>query len=760
MNEPPTVGGASRVTPSNSNYPPTYSDELVEYLAARGVHPKVAIARGYRDVLAGKPNNKSSDDEKFASTYGFPAVRGGILMPLHPLLGGEAYQLRYYPADIKGKPRVQKIKSPTRQRNCLVTSPVIPPERLREKDTALVIAEGVTKVDALAGYDVPTVGIMGAWGWRGKNEVEGKTALPEFNELAVEGGAFIIGLDGDIKTKQDVALAAFTLKAYLLSRRAKAVHILALPNGEGIDDWIAREHFPDKQSLLEALKGYLLDDEQEADLAKSHSIPRGADFIPNTHAGLREGLRKLEIDVRKNLRTLNTEWRNGAKPPAGTPNWPILDDTASQHVLELLESNFFFSDVTGPNFAPRRFQLPRSRFMEKLDAILHENKVDPFKEWIEALDKWDGKPRLDTLFPEVLEVPDDPLARHAAKILIVAVRRCYKEWAYDHVPILVGAQGAAKTSFVRHLIPQGPDYTSWFVDAVELGGKEKELQEKAGGAVVVELSEMSSIGAANREHLKTLITQTSSTVRLAYRRNAERFERRYILIGTSNPSDYSILPFDNSGYRRFIPLYVSDTTTYKSVTQYFKEHREQLWAETLHRHKEGESTHLPKHLERETSQRASDLAQPDVVGSAVEDLTRKLLGTGAAKDNTTVYLMAEAGLVEKDKMASAPKSLRNEFMGKLQSEGWKYTTTRFRGIPAPKKVWCPPETLSDRLQAIEVVGGQEDPTIECCVLCSEAHPHPDKTANRLPNGKLRCCDTAKCTDRATTNAAKGDLCTT
>ena len=746
---------ATIVYPSPDDYPATYSDELVEYLTARAVPPHVALARGYRDVKQGKPG-KSSDDEDYATTYGFPRVRGGILIPFHPLLGEQKYQLRHYPADRVNTKRVPKFITPRGQANCLVTSPVIAPEELQKERATLFIAEGVTRVDALAGYDVPAVGISAVWGWRGKNELGGSTAIPDFEELAIKGSRQIIALDGDIKTNPKVAQAGFRLKAYLLAKGADTVRLLVLPNGEGLDDWIARERFESQRALLDAIKRHCLDDEQEADLAKSLSVSRRGEALPNTSKGLAEGLKKLNIKVRKNERTLATEWNNGAKPPPGEPEYQLLTGYKKQDIISQLEEEFTFSDKHGPNSEPVRYQLSRALFNDRMDFILYHNTVDPFREWIESLPEWDGVPRLDTLFVDALGVPDDPLARAAAKILIVAIRRCFKEWKYDHVPILIGKQGVGKTTFVRHLVPQGPDYASWFADAVELGGKEKELQEKAGGAVVVELSEMASIKAAGREHLKTLITQTASTVRLSFRRDAERHDRRYIMMGTANPSDYSLLPYDYTGYRRFIPLYVADTTTYKFVTKYLDANRGQLWAEAYARHQAGEKTHLSKELERETSKRASDLAPPDVVGSAVEDLTRKMVGTGASIENTTVNLMAEAGLVEKDKSASAPKALRTEFTGKMLSEGWTYKATRFNGN-SPKKVWCVPDTLSARLQAIEVVGGQDDDdTIERCYVCSEPHAHPDKTANRLPTGKLRCDDTAKCSQRATTPDDKGE----
>ena len=109
-------------------------------------------------------------DGDFAKTYGFPKVRGGLLIPLHPLLGGEAYQLRFKPGteplDRKGKPR--KFDTPGGQRNVMATSPLTR-DLLDAPRQAIVIAEGITRIDAVAPLGIPAVGIPGVWSWRGTN---------------------------------------------------------------------------------------------------------------------------------------------------------------------------------------------------------------------------------------------------------------------------------------------------------------------------------------------------------------------------------------------------------------------------------------------------------------------------------------------------------------------------------------------------------------------------------------------------------------
>ena len=42
-------------------------------------------------------------------------------------------------------------------------------------------------MDALASFGIPALGIPGAFGWRGTNEVGAVTALPDWEEVAIKG---------------------------------------------------------------------------------------------------------------------------------------------------------------------------------------------------------------------------------------------------------------------------------------------------------------------------------------------------------------------------------------------------------------------------------------------------------------------------------------------------------------------------------------------------------------------------------------------
>ena len=216
------------------------------YLQARGVPTDVASERGYREVFSGKPL-----DGTFAASYGFPRKSAGLLIPLHGVLN-DAWQLRLDPAvqdtftNAKGK--AIRFLTPRGQKNVLATSPRTR-HLLTESEQVVVVAEGVTRIDALAAYDVPAIGMTGIWNW-----LSAGTALPDWESLRVKGQRFIIAPDGDARINEKVASAVRRLRRWLLGKGADTVHVLMLPDDLGLDDWIAQSHFADQGALTRAMR--------------------------------------------------------------------------------------------------------------------------------------------------------------------------------------------------------------------------------------------------------------------------------------------------------------------------------------------------------------------------------------------------------------------------------------------------------------------------------------------------------------------------
>ena len=117
----------------------------------------------------------------------------------------------------------------------LIAGPAIP----------LFITEGIPKADAGISIGLCCIALLGVWNFRGSNAAGGKTALADWESVALNGRSVYIAFDSDVMEKPEVYDALARLKPFLESRKAN-VKLIYLPNREngqklGLDDYIARE---------------------------------------------------------------------------------------------------------------------------------------------------------------------------------------------------------------------------------------------------------------------------------------------------------------------------------------------------------------------------------------------------------------------------------------------------------------------------------------------------------------------------------------
>ena len=155
-----------------------------------------------------------------------------------------------------------------------------------------------------------------------------------------------------------------------------------------------------------------------------------------------------------------------------------------------------------------------------------------------------------------------------------------------------------------------PDQRDWFNDSLDLSAKNKERAEALLGRVIVEASELAGATRADVESLKAFLSRTDDGgIRLAYRRDPQRLPRRCVIVGSTN--DPRPLPNDPSGNRRFVPLTCTAGNPV-AIREYMDTHRDQLWAEALHRYRAGgEVAWLPDHLKPSAREAASSAQHAD-----------------------------------------------------------------------------------------------------------------------------------------------------
>jgi Domain of unknown function (DUF3854)/Domain of unknown function (DUF927) len=203
---------------------------------------RVAVKRGYRTVTS----------KAELECLGFGKSQRNVPALLVPIYGpsGEIslYQSRPDEPRIGKRGKPVKYETPTGASMALDVHPVCQ-NRLGDRKTPLFITEGVKKGDALASHGLCAVALIGVWNWRGTNEQGGKTALAEWEYVALNGRKVYIVFDSDVMEKPEVYAALSRLKAWLENRGA-VVRLIYLPAGDGginkgVDDYLAAGHTVD-----------------------------------------------------------------------------------------------------------------------------------------------------------------------------------------------------------------------------------------------------------------------------------------------------------------------------------------------------------------------------------------------------------------------------------------------------------------------------------------------------------------------------------
>lgn len=201
---------------------------------ASRISEEVAQARGYRTVRL------KAELERLG--FSKPQRLPGLLIPIRGVTGEiVTHQLRPdEPRFVGGKPL--KYETPKGSRMALDVPPSAH-QWLDEPARPLFITEGARKADAGVSAGLCTVALLGVWNWRGTNEHGGKTALADWESIALAGREVYIVFDSDVMTKDPVRLALTRLKGFLELRDARA-RVIYLPCGDGgskvgLDDFLA-----------------------------------------------------------------------------------------------------------------------------------------------------------------------------------------------------------------------------------------------------------------------------------------------------------------------------------------------------------------------------------------------------------------------------------------------------------------------------------------------------------------------------------------
>lgn len=214
---------------------------------------------------------------------------------------------------------------------------------------------------------------------------------------------------------------------------------------------------------------------------------------------------------------------------------------------------------------------------DALACVFKARSYHPVKQAIESI-KWDGTDRISMILSKWMGVEDSEYTREVSRLIFAGgIHRLYNPGCkFEDMPVLVGGQGAGKSSFVRFLAIKD----SFFTELTTIDGKEG--SEGVEGAWIVEVSELLALTKTKeQEAVKAYLSRLIDKYRPAYGKYVVERPRTCAFIGTTNREQFIT---DKTGGRRFYPVRCANTGY--DLFDHEAECREyirQCWAEALHK---------------------------------------------------------------------------------------------------------------------------------------------------------------------------------
>ena len=259
--------------------------------------------------------------------------------------------------------------------------------------------------------------------------------------------------------------------------------------------------------------------------------------------------------------------------------------------------------------------------------VADDRSYHPIREYFASLPPWDGEHRVDTLLVDYLGAAENAYT-HAVcrKTLCAAYMRVFHPGIkFDYMPVLNGAQGIGKSTFIARLGME------WFSDSLTLSDmNDKTAAEKLQGYWIQEIGELAGMKKADIDKVKAFISRVDDKYRASFGRRVTSHPRQCVFFGTTN-SESGYLR-DITGNRRYWNVKVTGEGRYKPWDM-TPELVQQIWAEVAEIANAGENLYLPSDLEdyAKTEQREA-MEQDDREGLVQEYLDMLLPENWSAMD--------------------------------------------------------------------------------------------------------------------------------
>jgi hypothetical protein len=318
-----------------------------------------------------------------------------------------------------------------------------------------------------------------------------------------------------------------------------------------------------------------------------------------------------------------------------------------------------------------------------IENVSRLHSFHPIRDYLFGL-KWDGVPRIDTLFIDYVGTPDTAYHRAASRLwLIGAVARVMEPGhKFDFVPILEGVQGLRKSTFVETLAVQwgAPLATDW--------GDNQTVTESLQGDWIYEIPELQGFSKADSTTLKAILSRNEDRARMAYGRRLQTFPRQCVFIGSTNEDEYLK---DQTGNRRFWPI---QTNVEQIDTDKLADNVDQIWAEAFAVYREMRrqqpAGHLPLYM-RDKGAQTEALALQDsrrqespeevlageIAAALDEPVSTSLEGESVRREMTCIKEVW-IDLLDRDRR-DLQSQITTRLMGKaMRMAGWEPSSVAYR----------------------------------------------------------------------------------
>lgn len=228
-----------------------------------------------------------------------------------------------------------------------------------------------------------------------------------------------------------------------------------------------------------------------------------------------------------------------------------------------------------------------SKVDSALMEVFYQNRYNPIFDYLNDVE-WDGHKRVETLFVDLLDAEDTKLNHYMTKIwFVAAVKRIFEPGCkFDNMIVLQGEQGIGKSSLCDLVSLR---YSN-DISLNEIGNKD--MINKLNRTWIAVVDELDSFNKKEMSNIKTFISNTKDTARLAFGKNAETYLRHCVFIGSTNDSTFLR---DNTSIveRRFWVIKCNKKTKDSRIWDVLtRDYIDQLWAEAVYYYRENPSMYL------------------------------------------------------------------------------------------------------------------------------------------------------------------------